>query len=62
VVKTNAPALQRGFAWAASTRRLAREVIGVDGKTLRRSKTSSDGTGALHLVSAYATEAWLALA
>jgi hypothetical protein len=29
-------------------------VIAVDGKTLRGSKTSSDGKGALHLVSAYA--------
>ena len=40
----------------------AREVIAVDGKTLRGSKMSSDGTGALHLVSAYATEAGLVLA
>ena len=56
-------ALQRGFAaWAASMRAQAREVIGVDGKTLRGSKTSPDGKGALHLVSAYATEAGLALA
>src|SRR5260370_33825561 len=56
-------ALERGFAaWAASTRGAAREVIAVDGKTLRGSKTSSDGTGALHLVSAYATEAGLVLA
>lgn len=59
----DAQALQRGFAaWAASTRGAAREVIAVDGKTLRGSKTSSDGTGALHLVSAYATEAGLVLA
>src|ERR1700733_3310995 len=51
-------ALQRGFAaWAASLRVEAREVIAVDGKTLRGSKTSPDGKGALHLVSAYATEA-----
>jgi predicted transposase YbfD/YdcC len=56
-------ALQRGFAaWAASMRAEAREVIGVDGKTLRGSKTSPDGKGALHLVSAYATEAGLVLA
>ena len=48
-------ALQRGFAaWAASLRAQAREVIAVDGKTLRGSKTSPDGKGALHLVSAYA--------
>ncbi len=56
-------ALQRGFAaWAASLRAAAREVIAVDGKTLRGSKTSPDGKGALHLVSAYATEAGLVLA
>lgn len=56
-------ALQQGFAaWAASLRAEAREVIAVDGKTLRGSKTSPDGTGALHLVSAYATDAGLVLA
>jgi predicted transposase YbfD/YdcC len=56
-------ALQRGFAaWAASLRAEAREVIAVDGKTLRGSKTSPDGKGALHLVSAYLTEAGLVLA
>jgi predicted transposase YbfD/YdcC len=56
-------ALQRGFAaWAASLRAEAREVIAVDGKTLRGSKTSSDGKGALHVVSAYAIEAGLVLA
>jgi len=56
-------ALQRGFAaWAASLRTQAREVIAVDGKTLRGSKASPDGKGALHLVSAYATEAGLVLA
>ena len=56
-------ALQRGFAaWAASLRAEAREVIAVDGKTLRGSKMSPDGKGALHLVSAYATEAGLVLA
>jgi len=56
-------ALQRSFAaWAASLRAEARDVIAVDGKTLRGSKTSPDGKGALHLVSAYATEAGLVLA
>ena len=56
-------ALQRGFAaWSASLRAEAREVIAVDGKTLRGSKISKDGKGALHLVSAYATEAGLVLA
>jgi len=55
-------ALQRSFAaWAASLRAEAREVIAVDGKTLRGSKTP-DGKGALHLVSAYATKAGLVLA
>jgi hypothetical protein len=58
-----ARALRRGFAaWAASLRAEAREVIAVDGKTLRGSKTSPDGKGALHVVSAYATEAGLVLA
>ena len=56
-------ALQRGFAaWAASLRAEAREVIAVDGETLRGTKTSPDGKGALHVVSAYATEAGLVLA
>lgn len=54
-------ALEQGFAtWVASIRPLAREVIAVDGKTLRGSR-QSDGTGALHLVSAYATAAGLVL-
>jgi hypothetical protein len=49
-------ALQQGFAaWAASLRAEARGVIAVDGKTLRGSKTSPDGQGALHLVSACET-------
>jgi len=56
-------ALQRGFAaWAASLRVEAREVIAVDGKTLRGSKMSPDGKVALHVVSAYATAAGLVLA
>jgi predicted transposase YbfD/YdcC len=59
-------ALEQGFAaWAASVRPqadgAAREVIAVDGKTLRGSR-QPDGTRALHLVSAYATEAGLVLA
>jgi len=54
----DAQALARGFAtWASSVRRVEGEVVAVDGKTLRGSKTSCDGTGALRLVSAYATEA-----
>lgn len=60
----DAPALTKGFAaWAASARGgLEGQVVAVDGKTLRGSKTSPDGKGALHLVSAYATEAGLVLA
>lgn len=55
-------ALARGFAaWAASARGVEGQVVAVDGKTLRGSKMSPDGTGALHLVSAYATEAGLVL-
>ena len=39
-------ALQRGFAaWAASLHAEAREVIAMDGKTPRGSKTSPDGKG-----------------
>ena len=59
----NSQALGRGFAaWAASIRGEAqREVIAVDGKTLRGSKKRRDA-GALHLISAYATEAGLVLA
>ena len=71
-------ALSESFAaWAASARRaargaaaretvareiVAREIVAIDGKTLRGSKTAKDGTGALHLVSAYATRAGLVLA
>jgi predicted transposase YbfD/YdcC len=55
-------ALEQGFsAWASSLRPQAREVVAVDGKTLRGSR-QPDGTGALHLVSAYATAAGLVLA
>jgi hypothetical protein len=47
-------ALARGFAaWAASARGVEGQVVAVDGKTLRGSKMSPEGTGALHLVSAY---------
>ena len=58
----DAEALERGFAaWASSLRPLAGEVIAIDGKTLRGSGRP-DGTGALHLVSAYASAAGLVLA
>ena len=56
-------ALAQGFAaWTASARRVERQVVAVDGKTLRGSKMAADGRGALHLVSAYATAAGLVLA
>lgn len=55
-------ALEQGFAaWASSLRPKAREVVAIDGKTLRGSR-GCDGTGALHLVSAFATAAGLVLA
>lgn len=38
-----------------------RGVVAVDGKTLRGSKKSADGRGALHLLSAYACEAGLGI-
>jgi len=52
-------------AFAAWTARLAQRVhgvIGVDGKSVRGSKKDALGTGALHLVSAYAHQAGLVLA
>jgi len=56
-------ALSESFAaWASSVRRIEREVVAIDGKTLRGSKAARDGSGALHLVSAYATRAGLVLA
>ena len=64
----DADALERGFAsWAGSLRgRLGeagpRAHIAIDGKSVRGSKMSADGAGALHLVSAYASEAGLVLA
>jgi predicted transposase YbfD/YdcC len=59
----NSQALSESFAaWVGSARRVAREIVAVDGKTLRGSKTARDGTGALHVVSAYATQAGRVLA
>jgi predicted transposase YbfD/YdcC len=49
-------------AWVADLGARVRGVIAIDGKTLRGSKHSADGTGALHLVQAYAHEAGLVLA
>ena len=65
----DAEALERGFAaWAGSLRerlggaRGKAAMIAIDGKSVRGSKTEADGSGALHLVSAYASEAGLVLA
>jgi len=55
-------ALERGFiSWVASLQEVVRGVVAVDGKTLRGSKHASDGTGALHLLSAYACGAGLVI-
>jgi predicted transposase YbfD/YdcC len=48
--------------WVADLGERVRGVIAIDGKTLRGSKHNADGTGALHLVQAYAHEAGLVLA
>jgi hypothetical protein len=54
--------LEERFAeWVASLREIAREVVAIDGKTLRGSKKSADGKDALHLLSAYACEAGLVI-
>ena len=61
-------ALERGFAArAASPQQRAGEqggahVVANDCKTVRGSKTAPDGTGAIHLISASASEAGLVLA
>lgn len=58
----DAAALGRGFAaWAASIRPAGREVVALDGKTLRGAQRGG-GRAALHLVSAFATDAGLVLA
>lgn len=55
-------ALERCFAgWVASLQEIVRGVVAVDGKTLRGSKKSAEGSGALHLLSAYACEAGLVI-
>jgi predicted transposase YbfD/YdcC len=55
-------ALEKCFAaWFSSLRDMVSGVIAIDGKTLRGSKTSANGEGALHLVSAYACEAGLVI-
>jgi hypothetical protein len=54
--------LGEGFAsWVASLNEVVRGVVAIDGKTLRGSKHEQDGSGALHLLSAYACEAGLVI-
>jgi predicted transposase YbfD/YdcC len=49
-------------AWTAGLCERVAGVVAIDGKTLRGSKKAADGSGALHLVSAFAHEAGLILA
>lgn len=54
--------LQEGFAdWVRTMVGKVEGVVAIDGKTARRSHDSASGKGALHLVSAWASEAGLAL-
>lgn len=56
-------ALERAFSgWVASLKAKVSGVVAIDGKTLRGAKRDRSGTGALHVVSAYAHEAGLVLA
>ena len=48
-------------AFVASLQDVVRGVVAIDGKTPRGSKKSADGSGALHLLSAYACAAWLVI-
>jgi predicted transposase YbfD/YdcC len=53
---------QRFLEWVRSLVRLSNgQVIAIDGKTLRQSYNSGDGKGAIHMVSAWATENRLVL-
>jgi len=47
--------------WASSLLGPGRPTIAIDGKTLRASKRAADGSGALHLLCAYACEAGLVI-
>ena len=49
-------------AWAASLKRLSAEIIAIDGKTLCNSADAQAKMGAIHMVSAFATESRLVLA
>lgn len=54
--------LQEAFAqWVRTIAGRLEGVVAIDGKTARRSHDSASGKGALHLVSAWASEAGLAL-
>ena len=56
-------ALEQAFSgWVASLKAKVSGVVAIDGKTLRGAKRDGSGTGALHVVSAYAHEAGLVLA
>jgi predicted transposase YbfD/YdcC len=56
-------ALQQAFmAWMSALANVAGEVIALDGKTIRRSLDRTDGTGAIHVVSAWASRNELVLA
>jgi predicted transposase YbfD/YdcC len=61
--RLNPEQLQQCFLeWVRSLVRLSEgEVIAIDGKTLRQSDDSADGKGAIHMVSAWATENRLVL-
>ena len=55
--------LETAFAtWVKKLAGRIRGVVAIDGKTVRGSKQDADGTGALHLVQAWAYEAGLVLA
>lgn len=58
----DAAALERLLSrWASSLLGPERRTIAIDGKTLRASKRAADGSGALHLLCAYACEAGLVI-
>jgi predicted transposase YbfD/YdcC len=55
--------LQQAFMiWMSALATVAGEVIALDGKTIRRSLDRADGTGAIHVVSAWASRHELVLA
>jgi hypothetical protein len=55
--------LQQAFTtWMSALADLAEDVIALDGETIRRSLDRADGTGAMHVVSAWASTNELVLA